>query len=422
MQSRVGALVLAAIVVASACVGADPSGSPSATEQPSPFATELAPPPSPSPDPSPSPSTAHPPPSTAQGGPVTLRLVADAALEKSLPTQIGPISFVRHSLATGDTPPSGFDDDLGRLLLRAAGSPDGDLAVAWIDPVPEHSASVGGMTVVAVRIRGTEARRLRVLPLIDRMLEPGTTGSFGGTRDEDPPILFGADALTMSAGDDVYIVSYPADDPSATPDPNATEVISLEAIGAAFPGLDPVRLPKPEPPDPTFPPDPGGPPDASLMPAPALEARLPDALRGAPLKKVSAHGASIHDFALVAFPAYALWQGGLDLPLDDLSAAIAISDALSPYSVIAIDTGPHDPRETLAAYFASLAGSRIVEFETVEAGGRTAIFEESGGTGVAATEDTFYWMDYLDYGDCWCTAPPREPVRDLILETLEALP
>ena len=353
--------------------------------------------------------------------PITLQLVADAALEKTLPTHIGPIAFVRHSLATGETPPSGFGDDLGRLLLRAAGSTNGKLAVAWIDPVPAQSSSVGGMTVVAVRIRGANAARLRALPLVDRMLEPGTTGSFGADN-EGPPIFFAVDRLTMSAGDVLYIVTYPGDDPSATPDPNATPAISQDDIGAAFPGLDPVHPTKPDSADPTFPPDPGGPPDASLEPAPALEARLPDAIRGIPLTKASAHGDSIHDASLFAFPIYALWLAGLELPLDDLSAAFAHADALSTYIVIACDTGPHDPRETLAAYFATIAGTRIIQFETLDAGGRTAIFEASGGTAVAASDDTFYWMSYFDYGDFGPSPPPRPPVRDLVLDTLAALP
>ena len=371
--------------------------------------------------PSPTVATAPSTPPPSPGALITLQLVADADLEKSLPTHIGPIAFARHSLATGDAPPSGFDDDLGRLLLRAAGSTNGKLAVAWIDPVPEQSSAVGGMTVVAVRIRGVDASRLRALPLVDRMLEPGTTGAFGAD-DNGPPIFFAVDRLTMSADDILYIVTYPADDPSATPDPNVTPAISQDELGAAFPGLDPVHPKKPDAASPTFPPDPGGPPDASLEPAPALEARLPDAIRGVPLTKGSARGDSIHDASLFAFPIYALWLAGLKLPLDDLSAAFAHADALSTYIVIACDTGPHDPRETLAAYFATIAGTRIVQFETLDAGGRTAIFEASGGTAVAASDDTFYWMSYFDYGDFGPSPPPRPPVRDLVLDTLAALP
>lgn len=347
--------------------------------------------------------------------------MADPGLEASLPAAIGPVRFIRHSLSPGDVPPSGFDDYIGRLLLRAAGSPEGELAVAWIEPVREQWDAVDGMTVVAVRIDGAKASRLRALPLIDRMLEPGTTGSFGGTDDEDPPMLFAVDRLTMSASDVLYIVTYPTSDPTATPEPDDQPQISIEEMGAAFPGLDPVRLPKPEPPEPTFPPDPGG-PDPSLEPDPALEARLPDEIRGFPMRKVSAHGrlAESSEFALFAFPLYALWLGGLTLPLDDLSVAFAHADELSSYIVIASNTGPHDPRETLGAYFGSLAGSRIVEFETIEAGGRIAIMD--GVQAVSATDDTFYWMTYFDIGDFGPTPPPRPPVRDLVLDTLEALP
>ena len=140
------------------------------------------------------------------------------------------------------------------------------------------------------------------------------------------------------------------------------------------------------------------------------------------MTKVSARGASIQEsqFAMFAFPLYALWMGGLALPLDDPSVAIAHADDLSTYIVIASSTGSHDPRESLAAWFAGLAGNRIVEFETVESGGRIAIVESNQA--VSATEDTFYWMSYFDVGEFGPTPPPRPALRDLVIDTLHALP
>jgi hypothetical protein len=58
---------------------------------------------------------------------------------------------------------------------------------------------------------------------------------------------------------------------------------------------------------------------------------------------------------------------------------------------------------------------------TVEADGRVAVIYNNQA--VYADDGVLYWMTYLDLGDFPPASPaPRPPLRDLVIDTLRALP
>lgn len=413
MQPRAGAFVLVAIVVASGCVGEIPSPTPGPSLAPG--ASILTPATS-----APSrPATDSP--TLPPGEPLVLTV--DPSLEASLPATIGAARFTRHTLHTGEAAPSGFSNDLGRSLLASTGKKSGAISVAWLEIVPEQAEAAAGMTIVAIRIPGADARWLRYLVVADRLLKPGATGSIAGSRNDGHKFLFGGDALVMSAVDTVYVMTSPRFDASASPAPSsATPIqISEEELLSAFPPLD---EDPPSGPMRSLPPVPSADPDVSPEPALAAEALLPDRIDDAVVRKVSARGADLTRGAMiyVGLPMYSLYTGGLDIDPTTIEAAGANPQDRSTFWVVATSVPGHDARSILGAWFVRQIDADLVEtFETIDVDGSLAVLH--GNNAVRAVDGVLYWMTYLDVGDSFgATQPPRPPLRDLVVETLRALP
>jgi hypothetical protein len=335
-----------------------------------------------------------------------------------LPTQMGPVRFVRHTLHTGEPLPPGFSDELGRALLRAAGSGD-SISVAWIDPVPEHADATGGMTLVAIRIPGMEAHKLRTLAAVAALLVSGASGSIGRAGEDRRSVIFAGDTVVMSSGDTMYVVSYPRYDPGATSPPATGEPlrVSDDDLFESLPKLDLAWDPEPARPWPS-----SAPRDTPVESDPASEALLPDVIRGATVEKVSARGASLltSDYLYVVLPLYALHSGGLDLDVSALAAAGGHPDGLSSFWIVVAPVRPNDEYSILAAWFQRQLGG-FNDFETVESGGRVAVVYHNQA--VHVRDGVLYWMTYLDLGDFPSASPAPRPVfRDLVLDALEALP
>jgi hypothetical protein len=79
-----------------------------------------------------------------------------------------------------------------------------------------------------------------------------------------------------------------------------------------------------------------------------------------------------------------------------------------------------DRHTILAAWLHPLAPNGW-QVETVAADDRVAVVY--GNQAVFATDGVLYWMTYLDVGDFPPASPPSRPdFRDLVVETLRALP
>ena len=416
---RAAAAVALGLLIASGCVDATraPSADPSTPALPyrshSPGPTSRAGEPAGSPSPSPSDTPTQTPPVGS-----TIELTIDPALEASLPERIGAMSLIRHSLATGEEPPPGFNADLGRALLQASGSADGPLSVAWSEPAPEFADSIYALTIVAIRIPRAEARDLRDLAAADHLLVPGVSGSVRLGDVGSRSMLIVGDAAVASSGDTLYVLTFPPYDELATAPPGAapTPPFSEAEFFAALPATDPeTALPRPTPR-----PLPSVPPGASPPPDPAAEALLPDRIRDVALAKLSGRGPALFtgEWIYIGLPAYAVSpQLGLDPAT--LSAAAGHPAGLSSFWIVATPLPGFDRRTILAAWFRSLL-SNGWEVETIEAGGRVAVVY--GNQAVHTVDGALYWMTYLDLGDSWGKPPPRPAFHDVVVDALKALP
>lgn len=415
---RAAAAVLLVALAATGCVDATraPSHAPSTPALPyrsdSPGATRGTEEPTATPSP-----TVTSPGVTPSAG--TIELVVDPELETSLPDRVGSMRFVRHSLATGEQPPPGFNADLGRALLRASKSQTETLSVAWGEPTPEYSDSLYAFTITLIRIPGAAAKQLRDLAGADLLLVPGVSGSIHlrefGTR----AVLIVGDAAVGSLGDMLWVLTFPPYEQgtSRPAEPTPSPPFSEDEFYDALPETDPEVAP----PNPTLPPFPSVAPGASPPPDPAAEALLPDRIRDVAITKLSGRGPALFtgEWIYIGLPAAAVsTQLGLDPAT--LSAAAGHPDGLSTFWIVATPLPGLDRRTILAAWFRSLM-SGSSEIETVESEGRVAVVY--GGQAVHATDGVLYWMTYLDLGDSFGATPaPRPAFRDLVIDTLEALP
>jgi hypothetical protein len=416
VQLRAGAFVLVAIAVANGCVGDRPSPSPEATQA---LSASL-----PAPTPSAPAGQASVPasngPTAAPGEPLTLTV--DQSLEASLPTAIGIARLTRHTLHTGEHPPIGFSDALGRSLLASAGTGNRGISVAWGEIVPEQAAATSGLTIVAVRIPGSEAQLLRYLVVADQLLRPGASGSIGGSRDDGHMLLYVGDALVMSSGDTIYILSFPGGDAGASPAPASVPPIEISEsdLVAAFPPLDHDTAGVPNR---SFPPIPSAKPGVSPEPALAAEALLPDRIGDTVVRKISARGAVLQtgEWIYVGLPAFALYQAGLDIDPLAVEAAAGHPDGPSTFWMVVTRLPGHDARALLGAWFhLKIEADLIEQFETVEVNGRLAVV--AGTDVLCAVDGAFYWMTYLDLGDFPpATQAPRPALRDVALDALRAI-
>jgi hypothetical protein len=345
-------------------------------------------------------------------------LTVDASLEAELPEQVGAIRFVRHSLLPGGAPPPGFTDDLGRALLRAAGSVEASLSVAWIEPAPDTD-SVYGLTLIAIRIPGVVARDLREVVAADHLLVPGVSGTVRVGNVGPRSMLIMGDAAVASFRDTLYVLSFPGYDAQATPPPGPvpTAPFSEAEFFSALPATDPES----EAPATTPRPLPTVAPDTSPPPDPATEALLPDRIRDVAVTKVSGRGPALFsgEWMYVGLPAYALYQQ-LGLNPERLSAAGGHPEGLSTFWIVATPLQGLDARTILAAWLHPLLANGW-DVETVEADGRVAVVY--GNQAVHAGDGVLYWMTYLDVGDFPPASPPPRPdFRDLVVDTLQALP
>jgi hypothetical protein len=351
--------------------------------------------------------------------PSSLSLTVDPSLEATLPERIGTMRFVRRSLGPGGSPPPGFTEDLGRALLQAAGSTSGTLSVAWSAPT-ESVDSRYGVTILAIRIPGADARNLRDAFALDPLFAPGFSGSVRLDELGHTSMLTVGDRLVSSSGDTLYVVSFPADDPqaAASPGPAPTPPFTQDEFFAAIPGSRDPQLPTPRPTPAALP---SVAPGVSPPPDLAAEALLPDRIRGASIVKISGRGPALFtgDWVYVGLPAYALSQQ-LGLDVRHLSAAGGHPDGISTFWIVATPIPGFDARAILTAWFRPLIPNGL-NATTVEADGRVAVIYNNQA--VYADDGVLYWMTYLDLGDFPPASPaPRPPLRDLVIDTLRALP
>jgi hypothetical protein len=360
-------------------------------------------------------------PAVPPGSQSTLSLTIDPSLEATLPEQIGTMRFVRHSLAPGDALPPVFSDSLGRARLRAGGSADGRLSVAWSAPTTVTSNSRYAVTILAIRIPGAVARNLRDAVALERLLAADSSDSIVVGRYERTSMLFVGDQVVMTSGNTLYLLSFPTNDAQAVtspvPGPEPTPPFTEDELFAALPAADP-ELAEPEP---TRRPLPSIGPDVSPPPDPTAEALLPDRIRGGSVTKISGRGPALYtgEWVYLGIPAYVMaTQLGLDL--SDRSAAGGHPDGISTYWIVATPVPGFDARAILAAWFRQLLPYGL-EATAVQADGRVAILYNNQA--VYAEDGLLYWMTYLDLGDFPPASPaPRPALRDLVIDTLRALP
>jgi len=327
--------------------------------------------------------------------------------------------YERHSLAPGGTPPAGFREELGRALLRAAGSANGSVSVAWSVPTLADADPRYAVTFLAIRIPGANARSLREVVAYDWLLIPGFSGSLSlNSLGPESMLWVGANAVASSQ-DTLYLLSFPTVNGRLAPLPGPVPVppFTQDELYAVLPATDPEPGPQP----PARPAVPSVAPEASPPPDPAAEALLPDRIRGMPVQKVSGHGPALFrgGWIHLAIPAYLL-SSELALNLREVSVAGGHPDGMSSFLIVATPLPGLEAREILAAWFRPqlLDGLQI---ESIDAGDRIALLY--GNQAVYARDGVLYWMAYLDLGEAYISSPPPRPaLRDLVIDTLRALP
>jgi hypothetical protein len=224
-----------------------------------------------------------------------------------------------------------------------------------------------------------------------------------------------------SAGNTLYLLSFPTNDAQAAaspvPGPAPTPPFTDDELFAALPASDP----EPTAPQPTRKPLPSIAPDVSPAPDRAAEALLPDRIRGASVVKISGRGPALFtgEWVYVGIPAYVM-ATQLDLDLSDRSAAGGHPDGISTYWIVATPIPGFDARAILTAWFRQLLPTGL-DATTIETDGRVAVLYNNQA--VYAKDGVLYWMTYLDIGDFPPASPaPRPALRDLVIDTLRALP
>jgi len=328
------------------------------------------------------------------------------------------MTYERHSLAQGGSPPAGFTDDLGRALLRSPGA-TGSLSVAWSVPTVVAEDPNYGVTFLAIRVPGANARNLRDVMFFDRLLIPGFSESVGLEMLGPASFLLVGHEAVATSRDTLYVLSFPVDDgrATATPGPNAAQPFTSDQFYAALPAMDPEPSPQPPAP-PTLP---SVAPGTSPPPDRAAEALLPDSIHGTAVTKISGRGPALFkgDFIYLALPAYTL-SSELHLDLRKVSAAGGHPDGISTFFVVATPLPGFNAREILAAWFRPQLTNGL-QVESIDVDGQLALMYSNQA--VYAKDGVLYWMSYLDVGDFPPASPqPRPALRDLVVDTVRALP
>ncbi len=326
--------------------------------------------------------------------------------------------YERHSLAPGGSPPAGFTADLGRALLRSPGS-TGSLSVAWSVPTVVAPDPNYRVTFLAIRVPGANALTLREAMLFDRLLVPGFSETVGLDMLGPASVLLVGHQAVASSRDTLYVLTFPADEGQAAPSPGpaAEPPFTSDEFYAALPAMDPEPSPQP----PVRPSLPSVAPGTTPPPDRAAEALVPDNIHGAAVTKISGRGPALFqgDFIYLAVPAYSL-SSELGLDLSKVSAAGGHPDGLSSFFVVATPLLGFDAREILAAWFGSQLTNGL-QIESIDVDGRIALMYSNQA--VYAEDGVLYWMSYLDVGDFPPASPePRPPLRDLVVDTVRALP
>jgi hypothetical protein len=212
--------------------------------------------------------------------------------------------------------------------------------------------------------------------LVDHGTLPGEWDTDGGGESDGSEVAAGRDPLEL------------ADD---RPEKTCVELIPTPAPGAT----------------------PAATPESTPKPVPELEAKLPDAVLGRPTTKVSMDRPEQLGFFFGIFDALLACTGK---DHGDLRLGVAIAPELRNWAVVAVEIDGVSGHELSDLWFfrmtRGLTGGR---FADAEVGGRAYRLSEVGWA-VYATDDTFYWVTSLDYGDFPPSPPPDLPDAGQIIE------
>ena len=148
-------------------------------------------------------------------------------------------------------------------------------------------------------------------------------------------------------------------------------------------------------------------------PVPALEAKLPDTVLGRPTTKISMDRPERLDFIFGLFDALLACTGK---DHRDLRLGVAYAPALRNWGVVAVEidgVSGHDLSDMW--FFRMSRGLTGLRFTDAEVAGR-AYRQSEVGWAAYATDDTFYWVTSLDYGDFPPSPPPDLPDAGKIVE------
>jgi hypothetical protein len=153
--------------------------------------------------------------------------------------------------------------------------------------------------------------------------------------------------------------------------------------------------------------------DTTPKPVPELEAKLPDTVLGRATTKISMDGPERLDFIFGLFEALLACTGK---DHDDLRLAVAIAPELRNWAVVAVEIDGVSGHELSDLWFFRMSrGLTGGLFADAEVGGRAYRLSEFGWA-VYATDDTFYWVVSLEYGDFPPSPPPDLPDAGQIIE------
>jgi len=103
-----------------------------------------------------------------------------------------------------------------------------------------------------------------------------------------------------------------------------------------------------------------------------------------------------------------------------VSAAGGHPEGISTYFVVATPLPGFKAREILAAWFRPQLTNGL-QVESIDVDGHLALLYSNQA--VYAKDGVLYWMTYLDVGDFPPASPePRPALRDLVVDTIRALP
>jgi hypothetical protein len=311
--------------------------------------------------------------------------------------------------------------------LAVNASRESDLSVAWVEATPDDAARNFGLTMLGVRLDGADSSRLRQVVVGDRAMIVGPQSRLS-TESDHGAYVFVRNSLVGTAGDVVFLISFPVDLDLNVPPPDAMGW-TQEELWAALPTVDPITRLFDRPG--AFP---TTSPHMSLRPDAATEALLPNAIRGVTLKKLSSTGAAIFSdpidpldpgasgFALLPSILIAsMLAGALDLDVADMATAAAYGDGLSTFFMTATRAPGLSSRLLTGGIVDYLAGQDSRTLETIDVDGRSV--QLSDNLAIVAIDDVLYSMMYFDMGDTFgATFPPRPALHDLVIDAVRALP